>query len=191
MHAWRGSCVILTFKPKAETPTFKLLTSVRDLRLFTVIRSLLCCLSCPPRPTRLLNIHDCASKRQDAAAALPPWQGEGRRGETVCQNPPASFLPPQTRADLLSAQADLRGAYSQQQLWTDGTAGREGREREGERRQTPPCLWSMHISSGQSGTHPVTTPPLWGEILELRGGYRMRRWERLYISCKMELISWG
>lgn len=47
------------------------------------MRSLRWCLFCPPRLTLLLNIHDCASKRQDAAAALPPWQGEGRRDARV------------------------------------------------------------------------------------------------------------
>lgn len=80
----------------------------------------------------------CASKRQDAAVALPPWQsGEAERGATACQSPAAS-LPSTSSVVWLRLRANLLSTHPTVQRqgrrrWSDGTQTQKEtrRQREG------------------------------------------------------------
>lgn len=83
----------------------------------------------------------CASKRQDAAVALPPWQsGEAERGATACQSPAAS-LPSTSSVVWLRLRANLLSTHPTVQRqgrrrWSDGTQTQKEtrRQREGRRK---------------------------------------------------------
>lgn len=82
----------------------------------------------------------CASKRQDAAVALPPWQsGETERGATACQSPAAS-LPSTSSVVWLRLRANLLSTHPTVQRqgrrrWSDGTQTQKETRRQREREE--------------------------------------------------------